>query len=86
MGMGTGTGAAWMSTVVVNRERGKSSMIQELGRILVSLGLLALIGFLYHNGFASPEAAEKMGCTNVASVMIGALTTYWLKPESGASR
>ena len=84
--MGTGTGAAWMVTIAVRRERGKSSMLQELGRILVSLGLLALIGFLYHNGFASPEAAEKMGCTNVASVMIGALTTYWLKPESGANR
>ena len=82
--MGTGTGAAWMSNIVVSRERGKSPMLQEVGRILVSLGLLALIGFLYRNGFGAPEAAEKLGCTNVASLMVGALTTYWLKPESGA--
>ena len=79
-------GPAETGTIAVSRERGKSSMLQELGRILVSLGLLGLIGFLYHNGFASPEAAERMGCTNAASVMIGALTTYWLKPESGANR
>ena len=84
--MGMGTGAAWMVTIVVRREGGKSAMLQEVGRILVSLGLLALIGFLYSNGFAAPEAAEKLGCTNVASLMVGALTTYWLKPESGAKR
>ena len=72
-----GTGAASMGAIVVDRERGKSSMLQELGRILVSLGLLGLIGFLYHNGFSAPEA-------NIASVMVGALTTYWLKPDQGA--
>ena len=81
-----GTGAAWMSTVAVTRERGKSAMLQEVGRILVSLGLLALIGFLYRNGLGAPEAAEKLGCTNVASLIVGALTTYWLKPEPGATR
>ena len=52
-------------------------MLQELGRILVSLGLLGLIGFLYHNGFSAPEA-------NIASVMVGALTSYWLKHDQGA--
>lgn len=61
-------------------------MVREIGRILVSLGLLGVIGFLYHNGFASPETAEQLGCTNVASVMIGALTTYWLKPEPATSK
>ena len=79
-------GPAETGTIAVSRERGKSSMLQEVGRILVSLGLLALIGFLYCNGFGAPEAAEKLGCTNVASLMVGALTTYWLKPESGANK
>jgi len=47
-------------------------MLQEkVGRILVSLGLLALIGFCIATALGA-EAAEKLGCTNVASLMVGA--------------
>lgn len=62
------------------RRRWASTMIREIGRILVSLLLLVLVGFLYWMGFGSVEAALKLGMTNLASVILGAELTYWLKP------
>lgn len=55
-------------------------MIQEIGRILVSLSLLVLAGLLYWLGFSGPEKAAAMGMTNVGSAIVGATITYWLKP------
>lgn len=55
-------------------------IVREIGRILISLLLLGLVGFLYWMGFQSVEAALKLGMTNLASVILGAELTYWLKP------
>jgi hypothetical protein len=71
---------------VTSRKRGKDSMLQEISRLLISLCLLGFMGFLYFHGFSSPDAAEKLGCTNLASVTIGAVTTYWLKPVTPAAK
>jgi len=57
-----------------------SDITKEIGRILISLFLLALVGFLYWMGFRSAEVALKLGMTNLASVIVGAEITYWLKP------
>jgi len=62
------------------KKRRRSKMIQEVGRLVVSICLLVLVAFLYGHGFSSPDVAEKLGCTNLASVTVGAITTYWLKP------
>ena len=55
-------------------------MVQEIGRILVSLSLLVLAGLLYWMGVGSPEKVAALGMTNVASAIVGATLTYWLKP------
>ena len=55
-------------------------MIREIGRIVVSLVLIGLAGFLYWLGFGSAEVALKLGATNIASVILTAITLYWLKP------
>ncbi len=56
-------------------------MIREIGRIVISLVLLGIVGLLYWLGFNSAEVALKLGATNLASVIIGAEITYWLKPS-----
>lgn len=56
-------------------------MIREIGRILISLLFLILVGFLYKEGLAAPEEAVKLGMSNIASVIVGAELTYWLKPS-----
>jgi len=56
-------------------------MVNEIGRIIISLVLLGLAGLLYWLGFRSVEAALQLGATNAASVIIGGEITYWLKPS-----
>ena len=56
-------------------------MIREIGRILVSLTLLALAGFLLFMGVNSPEAAQALGFGTIAGLIIGSILTYWLKPS-----
>lgn len=54
--------------------------INEIGKIIVSIVLLGLVGFLYSLGFSAAEVALKLGATNTASLIIGAELVYWLKP------
>lgn len=58
-------------------------MTTEICRLLFSFCVLGLCGFLYWCGFQSPETATELGMTNMASVIVGANLTYWLKPQSG---
>jgi len=55
-------------------------MLQEILRVLVSLVLIVLAGFLYWCGFHSIDADFKLGATNIASVILTANVTYWLRP------
>jgi len=55
-------------------------MTQEIGRILVSLALLAIGAFLYWLGFGSADVALKLGATNLATAIITGNMAYWLKP------
>ena len=57
-------------------------MIDEICRLVVSLLLIVLVGFLYWCGFHSADAEFKLGATNVASVILTANVTYWLRPSS----
>jgi len=52
---------------------------QEIGRILVSLVLLIIAGFLFYFGFKFPEPAQALGAGAMAGTIIGAEITYWLK-------
>lgn len=56
-------------------------MIREIGRILVSLALLALAGFLLFLGVGAPEAAQALGFGTIGGLIIGSTLTYWLKPS-----
>lgn len=55
-------------------------MASEIGRILVSLILLALAGFLFYLGFTMPEPAGALGVGAIGGTIIGAEIAYWLKP------
>lgn len=55
-------------------------MTTEIGRIIISLCLLGLAGFLFSWGITAPEAAQAVGCSGIGGAIIGALLTYWLKP------
>lgn len=55
-------------------------MIREIGRIIVSLFLLAVGAFLYWLGFGSVDIALKLGATNAATAIFTANIAYWLKP------
>ena len=56
-------------------------MIREIGRIIISLCLLALAGFLLFLGIGAPEAAQALGFGTIAGLIIGTTLTYWLKPS-----
>lgn len=56
-------------------------MVKEIGRILVSLCLLALAGGLFYFGFKFPEPAQALGAGAVGGTIVGAILTYWLKPS-----
>lgn len=55
-------------------------IIQEIGRILISLCLLAIAGCLFYFGFKFPEPAQSLGAGGIGGTIIGAILTYWLKP------
>jgi hypothetical protein len=55
-------------------------IVKEIGRILVSVILLALAGFLFYCGVNFPEPAQALGAVAVGGTIIGAILTYWLKP------
>lgn len=55
-------------------------IVKEIGRILVSLGLLGLAAFLFYCGVNFPEPAQALGAGAVGGTIIGAILTYWLKP------
>lgn len=55
-------------------------MVREIGRIIISLCLLALAGFLFYLGFKLPEPAQALGIGAVAGGIVSALLVYWLKP------
>jgi hypothetical protein len=55
-------------------------MLQEIARVLVSLVLLVLAGFLYWCGFHSADVDFKLGASNIATAIIFANLTYWLRP------
>jgi hypothetical protein len=55
-------------------------MLQEIARVLVSLVLIVLAGFLYWCGFHSIDADFKLGASNIATAIIVANLTYWLRP------
>ncbi len=55
-------------------------MVHEICRLLISLCLLALAAGLFMVGVKSVEPAQALGFGSVASLIIGALLTYWLKP------
>jgi len=57
-------------------------MLDEICRLVVSLCLIGFCAFLYWLGFHSADVADKLGATNVASAVIGAMSAYWLKPRS----
>ena len=54
-------------------------MIREIGRILVSLALVALACFLFCWGFQSPQTATALSTGSIAGAIVGSLLTYWLK-------
>ncbi len=56
-------------------------MIREIGRILVSLAMLALAGFLLFLGLQAPEAAQALGFGTIGGLIVGSILTYWLKPS-----
>lgn len=56
-------------------------MIGEIGRILISLCLLALATLLFYWGVHFPEPAQALGAGAMGGTIIGALLTYWLKPS-----
>ena len=56
-------------------------MVKELGRILISLALLALAAFLLYWGLNSPEPAQALGVGSIAGTIIGGIVMYWLKPS-----
>jgi len=55
-------------------------MLQELARVLISLVLIVLAGFLYWCGFHSIDADFKLGASNIATAIIVANLGYWLRP------
>jgi len=55
-------------------------MIREIGRLIISLCLLALAGGLFYLGFKFPEPAQALGAGALGGTIIGAILTYWLKP------
>jgi hypothetical protein len=54
-------------------------MIREIGRILISLCLLALAGFLFYCGVNFPEPAQALGAGALGGTIVGATLAYWLK-------
>lgn len=55
-------------------------IIREIGRILVSLLLLVLAGFLFYFGLQSAQAAQALGIGAVGGSIVSAVLMYWLKP------
>ena len=57
-------------------------MIEELGRILISVLLLGFAGYLFFAGFKAPEVSTALGAGAMAGTIIGAIVMYWLKPSA----
>jgi hypothetical protein len=55
-------------------------MTREIGRIVISILLLGLAGFLLYLGFSMPEPAQALGVGAISGAIIGAEIAYWLKP------
>lgn len=61
-------------------------MLTEICRLVVSVLLIVVAGFLYWCGFDAADEAVKIGATNIASVILTATVTYWLRPTTETKR
>ena len=61
-------------------------MLDAICRLVVSVLLIVLAGFLYWCGFHSMDAEFKLGATNVASVILTANVSYWLRPTATTTK
>lgn len=56
-------------------------MLEEIGRIMVSLFLLGMASALFYWGVHFPQPAQALGVGALGGTIIGSLMTYWLKPS-----
>jgi hypothetical protein len=54
---------------------------QEIGRILISLMLLVMAGFLFWCSMRTSDIGTAKGMGDTAGVIIGGNLTYWLAPR-----
>tara|TARA_Y100000310_G_scaffold338319_2_gene427633 strand:+ start:856 stop:1026 length:171 start_codon:yes stop_codon:yes gene_type:complete len=54
-------------------------LVREIGRILITLVLLAIAGSLLFAGLKFPEPTQALGTGALAGTVLGAVITYWLK-------
>lgn len=57
-------------------------MARELGRILISVILLAIATYLFYEGCKSPSREMAVALTDVASGIITGNLVYWLAPAA----
>jgi uncharacterized membrane protein len=59
----------------------QESKIKEISRVIITALLLGLVAFLYWCAFNKPtEQTLSLSLTNVASLIVGGVLTFWLRP------
>lgn len=61
-------------------------MLDAICRLVVSVLLIVLAGFLYWCGFHSTDAEFKLGASNLATAILVANIGYWLRPSMETKR
>lgn len=57
-------------------------MIDAICRLLVSLLLIVVAGFLYWCAFHTTDVDVKVGASNIATAIFMGNLTYWLRPTT----
>jgi hypothetical protein len=57
-------------------------MIDEICRLVISVLLVVVAGFLYWCAFHYTEVDTKIAASNIATAIFMANLTYWLRPPA----
>ena len=58
-------------------------LVREISRLLISLALIGLAGYLFYEGVRCEAKEMAIVLTDTASFIIGGNVVYWLKGPNG---
>jgi len=61
-------------------------MTTEICRLVVSVLLIVVAGFLYWSAFGSADADTKLAASNIATAIFMGCLTYWLRPTATTTK